>query len=100
MQFNVDELYSKRSADKFLFRSNPHNYINYKGVVFGMYFLMQFDYVVFDYENKQLEFFSNKVIVDNKVYFNNTQIILCIIITSMCSITIVYNLIKKYNIIF
>ena len=98
MQFNVDELYSKRSADKFLFRSNPHNYIDYKGVVFGMYFLMQFDLVVFDYENKQLEFFSNKVILDNKVYNNTIQIILCIIVSLLCTISIVYNLIQKYTI--
>ena len=57
------------------------NIKNFTGIIIGTLFLSQFNYTVFDYDNKQIEFYADNSMVnitslDNM--FNTNKIILSI----------------------
>ena len=72
MTFNTDLLYNFEHAQKIE---------NFTGMIIGPSFLSQFNYTVFDYDNKQIEFYADNSMVnitslDNM--FNTNKIILSI----------------------
>ena len=51
----------------------PHPIHYFNGVILGMNFINKFNYTVFDYDNKQIEFYSDRyTITINSTNFPNT----------------------------
>ena len=62
---------------------------NFTGVVFGAYFLKLFQYVLFDYDNKQIEFYSNEIIIINSTFLMIKLLLISIITLCLFSIIII-----------
>lgn len=83
---------------KSYFRSDDYSehYYNFTGVFLGNFFINQFNYKIFDYEDKTVSFYSDSVhIKDNKDNFNIT-IAIAIVISVICLLNFVYLFFYKY----
>ena len=92
----------KDLSDYSLFRSNSEKPIhNFKGGVIGVPFLNMFNYTIFDYENKQIEFYSDLPIIRivNNNSTNNNVISLFGINILMCLSYIIVFYIKSNRVI-
>ena len=67
-----------------------HNIHNLTGIVLGPQFLSQFNYTVFDYEKKQIEFYSDRF---NLTFFQNNNCDLIIKLTLSESVIGILNII-------
>ena len=76
-----------------IFGTNPYKYYDYKGAIVGYKFLSLFDYSVFDYEKKEVQFYSDTIIM-KEGNCKTSIILLKSIATFSLVITIV--LIMKY----
>lgn len=83
-----------------LFTSNskiPHPIHNFTGVILGAAFLNKFNYSIFDYENKQIQFYTDKYIIQNIkdnlyiMFLFCFNIIVCICNSILLLITIFIN---------
>ena len=53
---------------------------NFTGIILGPFFLSQFNYTLFDYENKQIEFYSDSITIESLYKVNKAILpLLCII---------------------
>ena len=53
---------------------------NFTGIILGPSFLSQFNYTLFDYENKQIEFYSDSITIESLYKVNKAILpLLCII---------------------
>ena len=80
---------------------NPYPAINNIELFLGFHFTNLFNYTVFDYENKQVEFYSYVFPIVNDIgqsSYKETQLLLFTVISVICSlsiIVIVYNYYRK-----
>ena len=54
---------------------------NFTGIILGPFFLSQFNYTIFDYENKQIEFYSDSITIESLYKVNKAILPLLSIIT-------------------
>ena len=72
-------------------------YLIFSGAILGIGFLNLFNYTLFDYENKQIEFYSDTTAI--KVNYNNQTLSFYIILStiSITTVNIVFLLINKFK---
>ena len=68
-------------------RSSSFPFYNFTGAFIGIQFIRLFDFVQFDFESKQVEFYSETIpITNSSSKYNLTICIICISISSICLI--------------
>ena len=98
MNFHINDLFDGPSS---LFLSNSHGIKihNFTGILLGADFLSLFNYTLFDFDNKQIEFYSDfiplSIITDNTDEINkgilSINIIMCILNVLILIIIIIRN---------
>ena len=89
MSINDFMMSKGKSSETYELYSNnkdPHPIHYFNGVIFGMNFLNRFNYTVFDYENKQMEFYSDSYVIEKNVQNSFTVIKTLVTITIVLTI--------------
>lgn len=85
IRLNFSSLFSNDRQS--LVRSSIFPFYNFTGAFIGIQFVRLFDYVQFDFESKQVEFYSENILITNSTSKNNQVIgIICISISLICLI--------------
>ena len=89
MSINDFMMSKGKSSETYELYSNnkdPHPIHYFNGVILGMNFLNRFNYTVFDYENKQMEFYSDSYVIEKNVQNSFTVIKTLVTITIVLTI--------------
>lgn len=91
ISFKINELFKKTSLKewKSLFISNPYSEYG-ESIILGSLFLRTFQFSVFDYENKQVQLYSNTINIIMNSGINNYSKIILILITVMTFVISIY----------
>lgn len=92
LKLALDVLFNKSESQ---FVKENEDFHNFSGIFLGSKFLYLFNYSVFDYENKQIEFYSDTIIINND---NNQQLnhIIFLLISSNIVLCLVEYLVLLY----
>ena len=72
---------------------------NFTGIILGPFFLSQFNYTIFDYENKQIEFYSDSITIESLYKVNKAILPLLSIITILLIFNSLLLLYYKFKLI-
>ena len=95
VKMNTDDFIMSEDQNSYtyeLYSNNKYNHpIHYfNGVLFGMNFLNRFNYTVFDYENKQMEFYSDSYVIQSSSTVIKTVVIITIVLSVFILIILAY----------
>ena len=93
----INDLFNQLHHSKFISNTKPNEFLNFSGAILGIGFLNLFNYTLFDYENKQIEFYSDTTAI--KVNDNNQTLSFYIILStiSITTVNIAFLLINKFK---
>ena len=93
----INDLFNILHHSKFISNTKPNEFLNFSGAILGIGFLNLFNYTLFDYENKQIEFYSDTTEI--KVNYTNPTLSFYIILSiiSISTVNIVFLMINKYK---
>ena len=93
----INDLFNTLHHSKFISNTKPNEFLNFSGAILGIGFLNLFNYTLFDYENKQIEFYSDTTEI--KVNYTNPTLSFYIILSiiSISTVNIVFLMINKYK---
>ena len=93
----INDLFNILHHSKFNSNTKPNEFLNFSGAILGIGFLNLFNYTLFDYENKQIEFYSDTTEI--KVNYTNPTLSFYIILSiiSISTVNIVFLMINKYK---
>ena len=93
MQIDIDSLAKKYSQS--INNSTVRTNHNYTGIIFGIEFIKLFNYSIFDFEKKQIELYSDNVIIFEYLFTKIKKLI--IIINILCIINIIIILYQQIS---
>ena len=73
------------------------NIKNFTGIIIGALFLSQFNYTVFDYDDKSISLYSDWIHIENRKTISQAALMCCFIVFNCMAIAIVFNLKNKVN---
>ena len=73
------------------------NIKNFTGIIIGALFLSQFNYTVFDYDDKSISIYSDWIHIENRNTISQAALMCCFIVLNCMAIAIVFNLKNKVN---
>ena len=99
--FKIKELFDFENGQdtidsSFLSNGSPDKFYGFSGVILGMKFLDLFNYTIFDYENKQIEIYSDSFQI---IHNNNILQKILIISILLCIINIILIIYIKINLV-
>ena len=77
----------------FLSNGEPNKFYNFDGIILGMKFLSLFNYTLFDYDNHQIEFYSDRFPIINNANIIKQLLLIIILLTLFSLIVLLYSMV-------